>query len=636
MAEESPVTEQQIGTDLRQHSRVRVPTPFPCSLLPINVPPWWKGPRDGLGVVFDISLNGLKFMGETLPPRGAQLALMVRLPHQQSPLIVDIATVRWRISPTVGLEFTTLSESTAMRLREFIAHTSADRTEPTGNLAQIDDGGLGKAVLGDRYVDPMKPECSVKSLGHMDIIPERIQPEQNIEMAQEDMVAPKRKRDKKSVLPGAAQAKSAVNVRQPIFRSNVSPLARWGISLVVIFALYQAWLKPSYRPTPQQPTQPAHNSALLTPLTPSLIARGENATASIPQTHLVDPGQAPSASSNALHAEPEKERDVQVETDLRKLSKKALATTDSNLRSSQQLQPEKITLPALQGKKQVVVTDLSRVSAGKQVVASTPVEIDPRRRFIAVSVPSSVNAALKPAAKQSPQPLARNTSHFTVVFDGAEDRATWMRMQAILEYAYQEIGQKLGYAPDTPIKVVLHMKQRFSGEMGTPAWADTLFDQASGTIHIPAGQALDDLALFSQVVRHEIVHALLYAGTDSQRTVAPTWLVEGLALQLAEDPWSDLDEMRKKRHPFIPLASLQGRWKNIPADSLPMAYAEAGLATRSLTERYGIQGVRQVLTAVRAGQSLDAAMQAKLSISYGKFQQQWAKALKLNLRHDMS
>jgi hypothetical protein len=223
-----------------------------------------------------------------------------------------------------------------------------------------------------------------------------------------------------------------------------------------------------------------------------------------------------------------------------------------------------------------------------------------------------------------------------VVFDGAENRETWMRMQAILEYAYQEICQKFGYVPDTPIRVVLHMKQKFSEEMGTPVWADTLFDHASGTIHIPAGQALDDLAWFSRVVRHEFVHALLHARMNTQLTGTPTWLVEGLALQLAEDPWSDLDEIRKKHPPFIPLASLQGRWNEIPADSLPMAYVEADLATRSLTERYGIDRIRQVLNVVRTGQSLDAAMQTKLSLSYDRFQQQWAKALKDNLQRDMS
>ena len=463
------------------------------------------------------------------------------------------------------------------------------------------------------------------------MIPERIQPEQSIEMAQEAVVAPKGKRDKKPVLLGAAPERSAVKARQPTYRSQVSPLVRWGMPLIVLFVLYQAWWKQA-----DQPTQPTDSSALSTPPVPSQITRGEGTGADIPQTRLADPGQAPHTPLNAIRAELEKEHDVQVETGLRTPSKKALTKADPNLRSSSRLQLAKIPLPALQGKTPVVVADLSRMSAGKKMDASPPTEVDPPRRITPVSVNSSAKTAWPPAAKPGPQPRTRTTSHFTVRFDGTEDRATWMRMQAILEYAYQEIGQKLGYVPDAPIKVVLHMKQKFLGEMGTPAWADTLFDQASGAIHIPAGQALDDLAWFSRVVRHELVHALLHARMNAQLTAAPTWVVEGLAIQLAEDTWSDLDEIREKHPPFIPLASLQGQWKGIPKDSLPMAYIEADLATRSLTERYGVRGVRQVLAAVRAGQSLDAAMQAKLSLSYDKFQQQWANALKENLQPDMS
>ena len=492
------------------------------------------------------------------------------------------------------------------------------------NVAQIGDGGTGKISKSKECLDPTKRDCSLESLGHMDKIPEWTQPEQSIEKAQEDEVVLQGERNKKSTLPGTAQERSAVKMRQPIFRSNISPLVHWGIFLVVIFALYQAWWKPSYRLTPQQPTQPANSSAIPAPPIPSQIARGNGAGTDIPQTRLVDSGQAPSTPLNAIRDEVEKEHDVQVKA-------------DPNLRSSSPLQLETVPMPALHGKQQIVVADLSRMSAGKKMGASPPAEIDPPRRLTPVSVNSNKNVARTPAAKQSLQPRTRDTSHFTVRFDGAEDQATWMRMQAILEYSYREIGQKFGYVSDRPIKVVLHMKQTFSGarEMGTPAWADSLFDQASGTIHIPADQALDDLAWFSRVVRHEFVHALLHARMNTQPTVAPTWLVEGLAIQLAEDPWSELDEIRKKRHPFIPLASLQGRWKGIPADSLPMAYVEADLATRSLTERYGIHGVRQVLNAVRAGQSLDAAMQAKLSLSYDKFQQQWAKDFKVNLRQGM-
>lgn len=610
---------QQIGADLRQHPRTRVPTPFPCSFMPLNVPPWWEGSSDGLGVVFDISLNGIKLMSETLPPPGERLALMVRLPHQQSPLRLDVATVRWRTSQTFGLEFSTLSEFAATRLREFIAHTSPDRTGPMSNLSQIGDGGY-----------------SLENFGHMDKIPERIQPQHSIEKAQEEVVILNGKRGKKSVLLEAAPERSAVEVRQPIYRSHVSPLVRWGMLLIALFVLYQAWWKPSYWPTPQQPTQPTDSSTLSPPLVPSQMTRREGTGADIQQTRLVDTGQAPSTSLNAIRAELKRALDAQVESGLRKRSDKALAKAGPNLRFSSQLQTAKIHTPALQGKQQVIVADLSRMSAGKKMDASPPAEIAPSRPSAPTSVLSGINVAFTPAEKPSPQPRTRDTSHFTVRFDGGEDQATWIRMRAILDYAYQEIGQKFGYVPDNPIKVVLHMKQKFPGEMGTPAWADTLFDQASGTIHIPAGQALDDLAWFSRVVRHEFVHALLHARMNTQPTVAPTWLVEGLAIQLAEDPWSDLDEIRKRRHPFIPLASLQGRWKGIPADSLPMAYVEADLATRSLTERYGIHGVRQVLNVLRAGQSLDAAMQAKLSLSYDKFQQQWAKDFKVNLRHGMS
>jgi len=593
--------------------------------MPLNVPPWWGGSSDGLGVVFDISLNGLKLMSETLPPPGEQIALMVRLPHQQSPLNLDIATVRWRTSDTFtfGLEFSTLSESVAERLREFIAHTSPDRTGPKRNMARIGGGGTGKMSKSKGYVGPTTRDYSLENFGHLDKIPDPIQPEHSIEKAREDAVVLNRKRGKESVLLEAAPERSAVKVRQPIYRSRVTPLVRWGMFLITLFVLYQAWWKPSYWPTSQRPTQPTDSSAVWWPQIPG-------------QNTRVDPGQAPSISLKAIRAELKKELDVQVESGLRNRSKKALAQTGSDLRSSSQLQTAKIHTQALQGKKHVVVADLSRMPAGEKMDASPPAEIGPSGRLTPVSVKFSAEPPLIPAVEPRQQPRTNDSSHFTVRFDGGEDQATWIRMRAILEYAYEEIGQKFGYVPDAPIKVVLHMKQKFSGEMGTPAWADTLFDQASGTIHIPVGQALDDLAWFSRVVRHEFVHALLHARMNTQPTVAPTWLVEGLAIQLAEDPWSDLDEVRKKRQPFIPLASLQGRWKGIPADSLPMAYVEADLATRSLTERYGIHGVRQVLNVLRAGQSLDAAMQAKLSLSYDKFQQQWAKDFKINLRQGMS
>ncbi len=303
------------------------------------------------------------------------------------------------------------------------------------------------------------------------------------------------------------------------------------------------------------------------------------------------------------------------------------ASTDPDLQTYSDRLLAKIHVLSPQGEHQMVVTDVSPKPAEQDMEFSLSAGIDPARPPAHGAIIPSVKAAL--AAQQPTQePRTLDIAHFTVVFDGGEDQATWTRMRAILEYAYQEIGQKFGYTPAAPIKVVLHMNQKFAEQTGTPAWADALFDQTSGTIHIPAREALDDLAWFSRVVRHELVHALLHEKMNTRVSATPTWLVEGLAIQLAEDPWSDLDEMRKTNLPFLPLASLQGRWTEMPGDSLPMAYFEADVATRSLTERFGLYGIRQILNLIRTGQSFGAAMQAKLALSYDTFQDQWAERMR--------
>lgn len=202
-------------------------------------------------------------------------------------------------------------------------------------------------------------------------------------------------------------------------------------------------------------------------------------------------------------------------------------------------------------------------------------------------------------------------------------------MKAILDYAHEEITQKLGHIPSKPITVVLHSNQKFAGPPGSPVWADTLFDHTSGAIHIPVQDALEDLALFSRIVRHEFVHALLFEYLKGRSTVAPAWLIEGLAMHLAEDPWSDVEEIRQKDSALIPLTSLQGAWGQLPSESLPTAYLEAQSATQNLLDRYSMYNVRQVMSALQDGRSFETAMQQKLSMPYEQFQRQWEQSRRL-------
>lgn len=267
-------------------------------------------------------------------------------------------------------------------------------------------------------------------------------------------------------------------------------------------------------------------------------------------------------------------------------------------------------------------------SSNSTVIDLRPVPNPPQDRTPPPSTPSAnpPRSALAIKGEQPPRPfIPRDASHFVVQFDGPDDQAAWVRIRAMLEYAYEEIPMKFGHVPARPIKVVLHTEQKFSGPVGLPNWADTLFDHSSGSIHIPTQGALEDLALFSRVLRHQFVHALFHEQAKNGSTSLPTWLVEGLVIHLTEDTWPDMEESRQKNPPFAPLASLHGSWTHLPSTSLSTAYLTASVATQHLIDRYSIYSVRQLMNVLMSGQPLETAMQQKLSVSYEQFQRQWVE-----------
>lgn len=234
------------------------------------------------------------------------------------------------------------------------------------------------------------------------------------------------------------------------------------------------------------------------------------------------------------------------------------------------------------------------------------------------------------AQSSSPPPTAIRLTHFSVRFEGPPDQAAWTRIHAILDYAFDEIGQKFGHVPAQPIPVVLHTDQTFSGSADFPAWADTLFDTTSGAIHLPVQGALDDLALFSRVVRHEFAHALLFEYLKGQTEAVPLWLREGVAMQLAEDSWPGVGQAKETANVQILLPALQKDWKQLPPDSLPIAYLAAHSATQSFIDHYSMYSLRHVIQLISAGHTLNEAMNKKLSVSYETFRRQWEENYSLS------
>src|ERR1044071_4636486 len=239
----------------------------------------------------------------------------------------------------------------------------------------------------------------------------------------------------------------------------------------------------------------------------------------------------------------------------------------------------------------------------------------------------TVTAKVRRTEKSEERLTSRDSAHFTVKFDGETDQATWVVVLEILEEAYREIGQKFGHFPSKTIVVVLHAKSTFQSETGSPIWADGLFDPVLGRIQVPAQNALADRTWLTRVLRHEFVHALLHDQFGPAGSAVPTWLNEGLAMELSGDRWSDLDQVMTQEFTLVPLPALEGGWGGFSSDAATVAYLEANSAVHYLIDRFGMHRMQELLAQVKARQTLSAAMQSRLSLSYEEFQSKWMDQL---------
>ena len=235
----------------------------------------------------------------------------------------------------------------------------------------------------------------------------------------------------------------------------------------------------------------------------------------------------------------------------------------------------------------------------------------------------TVTAKVRQAHRAEGRMTARSSPHFMVKFDGAEDHGAWTSVLAILEEGYRDIGQRLGHFPSKPIVVVLHTADTFQGATGSPAWADGLYDPALGRIHIPTQAATTDMQRLTDVLRHEYVHALLHDRVSPGGGVIPTWLNEGLAMQLAGTQWPDLDQALQGDIQIIPLQYLEASWGRLPQQAALLAYLEANSAVHFLIERWGMSRVDALLSAVKGREALSTALQGHLFLSYDQFDRQW-------------
>jgi len=115
------------------------------------------------------------------------------------------------------------------------------------------------------------------------------------------------------------------------------------------------------------------------------------------------------------------------------------------------------------------------------------------------------------------------TNRFQVKYEGLSASGVAFDVLSILDEAYYDVGNDLGYFPEKPIEVIIYTSKKYQTPSVIPDWATGLYD---GRIHLKIGDLKKGREHLKYIVYHEYTHALLRQWIKQD---IPVWLDEGLA-----------------------------------------------------------------------------------------------------------
>jgi hypothetical protein len=213
--------------------------------------------------------------------------------------------------------------------------------------------------------------------------------------------------------------------------------------------------------------------------------------------------------------------------------------------------------------------------------------------------------------------------HFQIAFAGGQ-RESDAAAQAVaqgLEDAYFHVGAKLDLYPGERVPVVLYSSQDFHDITQTPNWTGGVYD---GRIKLPSrGFEEGDQAVVERTLRHEYGHVLV---NQLSRGRAPVWLNEGVAIWCEEERDGDREDWAYRTlsgQVLFSLQELEGSFTRLNPERVHVAYAQSYLAIRRLVDRSGGRSMRELLTSLGKGDSLDEAFRDVYSRNMASFESEF-------------
>lgn len=210
-----------------------------------------------------------------------------------------------------------------------------------------------------------------------------------------------------------------------------------------------------------------------------------------------------------------------------------------------------------------------------------------------------------------------------------------------LEKAYVEIGNELGYKPQTPIRVEVYPRTDVLAKVSILTEEEI---RNSGTIAlckynrlmITSPKALLRGYGWVDTLVHEYVHYVINSKTKNR---VPIWMHEGLA-KFLERRWrgphahrlapssEHLLQRRVKEKNLITFAQMHPSMAKLPTqEDSAVAFAEVYAAMEYLRKEAGEGAFRKVLERISAGDDAQVAFATVLGTSFPDFERAWRKSL---------
>ncbi|MEI6970163.1 MAG: tetratricopeptide repeat protein [bacterium] len=178
--------------------------------------------------------------------------------------------------------------------------------------------------------------------------------------------------------------------------------------------------------------------------------------------------------------------------------------------------------------------------------------------------------------------------------DGVNEELSW-NVSGILNDAYREIGQKLGFWPSRQLTAIIYSQDQFKAVTSAPDWTAGRFD---GKLRIRITDFTRQADALTRVVRHEYAHALIF---DLYGSTVPVWINEGFAQYAASESGVSDDEARilggagldRLPAPW----NLGDHFASTNGASVALAYLESRLFMQYMFNRYGNHTTRLFILA---------------------------------------